>query len=104
MKHFQKYLITLVLTTGLVSCSNSDTNSTVEQATVAAETALEVTEITWEELMPAGEDELLESLYVEFYEAFERKMVQNSTPLSQATSQETDVSSLITEGSAADTM
>ena len=54
--------------------------------------------------MPEGEDELLESLYVEFYQEFERNLVRNSTPLSQATPQEADVSSLISEGSAADTM
>ena len=104
MKYFPRHLMSLVLAAGLVACSNPSPSSTGEPSAAAkAETAEEFAEITWEELMPAGEDELLESLYIEFYEEFERKLVQDSTPLSQAASQEADVS-LITEGSAADTM
>ena len=104
MKIIQTCLASLALAGGLVACSNSETNSAAENLSAKIETSADVTEITWEDLMPEGEDELLETLYVEFYQEFERNLVKNSTPLSQATPQETDVSTLITEGSAADTM
>jgi len=58
------------------------------------------TEIVWEDLMPEGEDEVLEKLYMDFYEDFDRRMMQNSTSLSDAA----DVPSMIVEGSADDTM
>ena len=104
MKIIQTCLASLALACGLVACSNSETNSAAENLPAKIETSADVTEITWEDLMPEGEDELLETLYVEFYQEFERNLVKNSTSLSQATPQETDVSTLITEGSAADTM
>ena len=104
MKIIQTCLASLALAGGLVACSNSETNSAAENLPAKIETSADVTEITWEDLMPEGEDELLETLYVEFYQEFERNLVKNSTSLSQATPQETDVSTLITEGSAADTM
>ena len=104
MKIIQTCLASLALAGGLVACSNSETNSAAENLPAKIEISADVTEITWEDLMPEGEDELLETLYVEFYQEFERNLVKNSTSLSQATPQETDVSTLITEGSAADTM
>ena len=105
MKHFQNLLLTAVLTTALIGCSNAGTETAVESAQVKEGVSLKITEITWEDLMPAGEDELLEKLYVEFYQDFEAKMLQNSTSLTEAARQETDdVSSIIAEGSAADTM
>ena len=104
MKIFQISLLSFALMGGLSACSNSETKSHADNTPAKVETSAEVTEITWEDLMPEGEDELLETLYVEFYQEFERNLVRNSTPLSQATTQETDVSSLISEGSAADTM
>lgn len=90
MKLFKNLFLAAIFSTGLLACSN--------------QSAAPATEITWEELMPEGEDELLESLFVEFYEEFERKMVQNSSSLSAAASQDADVSSIIAEGSADDTM
>ncbi|MEP3653848.1 MAG: DUF3299 domain-containing protein [Litorimonas sp.] len=104
MNHIQKFLLSAGLSLGLIGCSNPNAETKPANSSVEAETNLAVTEITWEDLMPEGEDELLESLYVEFYEEFERKMAQNSTTLAEAASQETDMSSLIEEGSDADTM
>ncbi len=95
MNFFIKLLLTAILTTGLIGCQPQGEENI----------PLIVTEITWEDLMPDGEDELLESLYVEFYQDFERKMLQGSTSLTQAARDEAnDVSSIIAEGSAADTM
>lgn len=104
MKHISKLLLTAVLTTGLIGCSNSGADSAVEQAQVSEDVSHKITEITWEDLMPEGEDELLETLYVEFYQALEQKMLKNSTSLAEAARQQTDVSSTIAEGSADDTM
>ena len=64
MKHFQNLLLTAVLTTALIGCSNAGTETAVESAQVKEGVSLKITEITWEDLMPAGEDELLEKLYV----------------------------------------
>jgi len=101
MKYFQKLLIASALSFGLMACSNPSTETPAAQA----ENTVEVKEIKWEDLMPEGEDEILEALYLEFYEAFETKMLQNSTSLAEAAQQDIeDVSAMIQEGSADDTM
>jgi len=104
MNHFSKLLLTAGLSVGLMGCSNPSDETTLDTIQAEADVKLDVTEITWEDLMPEGEDELLEALYVEFYEDFERKMAQNSTTLAEAASQDTNVSAMIEEGSDADTM
>jgi len=108
MKHIKKYLFTTVLASSLIGCSNPGADAPVaETKNTQAEQSISpiVTEITWEDLMPDGEDELLETLYVEFYQNLETKMLQNSTSLAAAARQQggNDISS-ITEGSADDTM
>lgn len=113
MNKFQNLLLVTFLAGSLIGCSNPSTGTAVssesaesstKQPQLRAKPKATFTEITWEDLMPEGEDELLETLYVEFYEEFERKMLQNSTSLADAASQEADVSSTIAEGSDADTM
>jgi len=104
MNHFSKLLLTAGLSVGLMGCSNPSDETTLDTIQAEADVKLDVTEITWEDLMPEGEDELLEALYVEFYEDFERKMAQNSTTLAEAASQDIGVSAMIEEGSDADTM
>lgn len=88
-------LLTAFAAVLMSGCSNSDSSETD-----AAAATLPATEIVWEDLMPEGEDEVLENLYMDFYEDFDRKMIQNSTSLSDAA----DVPSMIVEGSADDTM
>lgn len=74
------------------------------QAKQAAQTpAAEVETIIWEDLMPEGEDQRLEELYAEFYEKQENQYREQLT-LSQAAKADTDIISLIDEGSAQDTM
>jgi len=105
MKHFQTFLLTAALATSSFSaCSNSDGRAAIDPTQAENAALVKALEITWQDLMPEGEDELLETLYVEFYEKFEQKMTQNSMTLAEAASQETDISSTIAEGSAADTM
>jgi hypothetical protein len=109
MKQIQKLLLATALSIGLMACSNASTEGAVDEAKVETDSVSGVTEISWEDLMPEGEDEVLEALYLEFYEEFERRMLQNSTPLSAAAKQDLeqdigDVSSMIQEGSADDTM
>ena len=104
MNPFNKLLLTAALSVGLAACSNPNGGTALDTTQVEDQAKSDVTEITWEDLMPEGEDELLETLYVEFYEDFERRMTQNSSTLAEAASENTDVSAMIEEGSAADTM
>lgn len=104
MKTFQNWLLFLALGAALIACSNANEAPSHPSDSSLAMTATASTEITWEDLMPEGEEALLETLYLEFYEDFEQKMLQNSTSLADAAKQETDVSALIQEGSADDTM
>ena len=105
MTPLNKRLITVAISALLIGCSNpSSTDVNVKQAEAEDNISLIITEITWEDLMPEGEDELLETLYLEFYQDFEQKLLQGSTTLAAAArQQETDISS-ITEGSVDDTM
>jgi len=78
-------LISLALALA-AGCSNAGTetkDSSISTASNANAMSAETnyTEITWEDLMPEGEDEVLETLYLEFYEEFERKMKQSSMTL-----------------------
>lgn len=59
--------------------------------------------LTWDDLMPEGEDKLLAELYSEFYEERENRLLQQMT-LSQAAKAEDDLMSMVEEGSAQDTM
>lgn len=108
-----KYLFVAALAAALcVGCSNegtgkSDTTNSpdINQTTVD----FKYTEISWDDLMPEGEDEILEALYMEFYEEFERRMMQDSSTLAaaaknSAASETPDISAMIAEGSEADTM
>lgn len=61
-------------------------------------------ELSWEDLMPEGEPELLRELYAEFFDEFEKKfLAAQQVPLSQA-AEAIDPTEFIEEGSAADTM
>ena len=67
------------------------------------EVSAEPTDLTWEDLMPEGEEARLEALYTEFYEEFEQRMLADQRSLADIGS-DTDVSALVEEGSANDTM
>ena len=62
MKPIHKIILTAVLSTSLVSCSGPTGETGSDK--IQSETLPKATEITWEDLMPEGEDELLETLYV----------------------------------------
>lgn len=103
MKHLKTGLITAVLAIGLSGCSDPAAEAAKARAEKIA--AMPLLEISWEDLIPEGEDELLEALYVEFYQNLEQNMRNNSTSLAEAARQDgEDVSSMIAEGSADDTM
>jgi len=59
--------------------------------------------LVWEDLMPEGEDKLLAELYTEFYEEQERQFREQLT-LAQAAKADSDIMSMIDEGSVQDTM
>lgn len=71
---------------------------------VMASSNTDATEITWDDLMPEGEDERLEKLYEEFYADFEKRLMANQTDGLSAGDEESLDLSAISEGSDLDTM
>ena len=68
-----------------------------------------VQQITWEDLMPDGEEEILAQLYEEYFTQLERDMRARSQRLQDAGRESVgddavDITAMIAEGSAADTM
>jgi len=59
--------------------------------------------LSWEDLMPAGEEKILADLYADFY-ANQEKQFQSQISLSEAATEQADILSRIDEGSAEDTM
>jgi len=89
------------------AAEKSETASGTKEASQTQETAKVVSSefetLVWEDLMPEGEDQRLEELYAEFYEAQEKQFRQQLT-LSQAAKADADMMTMIDEGSALDTM
>jgi hypothetical protein len=92
-------LLPLFLVLGGCSGNTSGETSKTEQAQSSSQTEV----LRWEDLMPEGEDEVLAELYAEFYEDQEMRMIEQMN-LAQAARENTDIMSLIEEGSAADSM
>lgn len=69
-----------------------------------------ITQLTWEDLMPLGEEEVLAGLYEQYYSDLRTSMEAQSELLKNARSADPqsddafDVASIIAEGSASDTM
>lgn len=104
----------LFLTPALIACSGDDA-ATAESVAAADATAVEQTkaepgepvEITWEQLMPAGEEDRLADLYENYYDELDRKMAADAQRLESAEPGSADAEALvaaIVEGSANDTM
>lgn len=100
MRILRPLILAAVLVAGCGGEAGTDANSSSESATAAEVT---VTAITWEDLMPEGEEQKLEELYNEFYAELEARFQQNESTLMQST-QDQDISTLIQEGSADDSM
>ena len=83
------------------SVTATNTASKTDTKTQSAEADFET--LAWEDLMPEGEDKVLDELYSEFYEEQERQFGEQMT-LSQAAKAQSDMLSTIVEGSAQDTM
>ena len=106
------FLYSLTFSLALVACSGSETVETdLENLDAVLETAQAestqpkdtsidealtergVTLLAWEDLMPEGEEELLTSLYEDFYREFEeRLMSQQTTLLSSSNNENVDLS------------
>lgn len=95
-------LLPLLLLFG--GCSGDTSGATPRSDKVEqTQSTSQVEVLKWEDLMPEGEDEVLAELYAEFYEDQEMRMIEQMN-LAQAARAETDLMTLIEEGSAADTM
>lgn len=89
------------------SANNSSSNP-YESSIILAEPD-GVTQLTWEDLMPLGEEEVLTKLYEEYYSDLRKSMEAQSQLLKDAQAidengKSIDISMLIAEGSAYDTM
>lgn len=116
MIHFKTAIPCVMLAILLAGCGGAnDKNAaapespykTANAGMAATEGAFET--LQWEDLMPEGEDERLEKLYTDFYEEQENRYREQMTLTEaakvQAEAEATgDIMSLITEGSAQDTM
>ena len=90
----------------LIGCSGAETTqSDANSKTSPSETVapIEVTTVSWEDLMPEGEDERLETLYTEFYSNLEQQYKNDQTTLMGSQEYNALLSS-IPDGSANDTM
>ena len=98
----------LFMAISLGACSeNTSTNSKskTSQKLEASQTDEAKAEIlVWEDLMPEGEDKVLAELYTEFYEEQEKQFRKQMTLAEAAKADDSDMMSLIGEGSAQDTM
>lgn len=115
MINFKPAIPSMVLASLLTACQPSaeqnqvvnNTQSVAEVQKTSAASKATVETLVWEDLMPEGEDQVLEELYTAFYQEQE-KLIRNQTSLLQASkasdTPERDVVSLIGEGSELDTM
>ena len=106
MRILRPWILAAFLAAGCGGKSATDANSNGETATTFAEVT--ITAITWEDLMPEGEDQKLEELYSQFYADLEARYQQSESTLMQSAqdqaTQDQDISTLIQEGSADDSM
>lgn len=86
------------------ACSeNTATKSASEGAQKVEISEAKAEILVWEDLMPEGEDKVLAELYTEFYEEQEKQFREQMT-LAEAAKADSDLVSMIDEGSAQDTM
>lgn len=97
------FALSLCLTACGPAAENSANSSAPDKSGAPELSEAELMTITWEHLMPEGEDELLEELYAEFYEEQEKRFTQQ-VPLSQIDKADIDILDTIEEGSDQDTM
>jgi len=101
MRNLSPWILAAFLVAGCGGEAATDANSSRESAAAAADVTIMA--ITWEDLMPEGEDQKLEELYNQFYADLETRYQQSESTLMQST-QDQDISTLIQEGSADDSM
>ena len=88
----------------LAGCNGETSSETANtNKTELAQSSSQAEVLRWEDLMPEGEDEILAELYSDFYEEQEMRMIEQMT-LADAARTDTNLMSLIEEGSAQDTM
>ncbi|MEP6341991.1 MAG: DUF3299 domain-containing protein [Maricaulaceae bacterium] len=122
MIHFKSAISAIVLTSFLVACQPAAKQDIAVEAAKETPLAAEVQKtaatpqatpdstvetLVWEDLMPDGEDQILEALYTKFYQDQEKQFLNQTSLLEAAKSSDnaqTDVINLIGEGSALDTM
>lgn len=106
MKILHPWILAAFLAAGCGAESATDANSSSQGATATSQVT--ITAITWEDLMPEGEDQKLEELYNQFYADLEARYQQSESTLMQSAqdqaTKDQDIATLIQEGSADDSM
>jgi Uncharacterized protein conserved in bacteria len=64
----------------------------------------QILELSWEDLMPEGEQEVLTDLYAEFYYGLQQEMFESAVIEDLEPGQDIDLTAMIAEGSEQDTM
>lgn len=108
MKFSKTIIPSLCLALLLGACGNqADSNSVSPSTKQQTSNTDQAAVLTWEDLMPEGEDERLAELYAEFYEEQEMRFIDQMN-LSQAAAADPegsgDLMSIVQEGSEFDTM
>ncbi|MEM7083023.1 MAG: DUF3299 domain-containing protein [Pseudomonadota bacterium] len=96
----------LVIAVCLAGCSN-DASDATDMTPEQQAAKLKTVEISWEQLMPKGEEERLEALYSQYYAELERQFQEDAEALASGNLPEgesQDLVAAIVEGSANDTM
>jgi len=96
----------ILLGTALVLSGCSGDSNTDEAAQITNDATSEPVILSWEDLMPEGEEALLAEMYTEYYEDLESRMIRDAQRLQDVTptdSESFDITT-IAEGSANDTM
>jgi len=96
-------LLYLFVLFGLIACNDAPKDNAEAEAVAGA--ATEVRELSWDQLMPSGEEERLAELYSSFYESLNEQMAVTLDSSGSAAEGDTqELVSSIAEGSANDTM
>ncbi len=94
----------LLVLLGITACGDApqETAQGEASASTVASVAAEPRELSWEQLMPQGEEERLAELYTSYYEDLTTRMAQSYS--SNGSSEAQDLIASVAEGSANDTM
>ena len=94
----------------LPGCKQTTTDENIAQESTKIEISdtldkqQQILELSWEDLMPEGEQEILTGLYAEFYFGLQQEMFESAVIENLEPGEDIDLTAMIAEGSEQDTM